>query len=74
MGFRGGNIEESDAAARDAAHRQNRIEHSRRMMVGGIAGGAGDFEHPITAGQRLTDVRAVPNMGGGLRECDLRHG
>ena len=29
MGFRGGNIEERDAAARDAAHRQDRVEHSR---------------------------------------------
>ena len=74
MGFRGRDIERSDAAARDAAHRQNRVEHAGRMMVGGVAGGTGDFEDAITAGERLTDVRAVPNMSGRLRECDLRHG
>ena len=74
MGFRGRNIEKSDAAARDAAHRQDRVEHPGRMVVGGVAGGTRDFEDAITAGERLTDVRAVPNMSGRLRECDLRHG
>ena len=44
------------------------------MVVGGIAGGARDFEHAVTAGERLADVRAVANMSGRLRQCDLRHG
>ena len=74
MGFRGGDIEESDAAARDAAHRQDRVEHAGRMVVGGVAGRTRDFEDAVTAGERLTDVRAVPNMRGRLCECDLRHG
>ena len=74
MGFRGGDIEKSDAAARDAADRQNRIEHAGRMVVGGITGGARDFEDAVAAGEGLADVRAVPNMSGRLRECDLRHG
>ena len=74
MGFRRGNVEKGDAAARDAAHRQHRIEHAGRMIVGRVTGGAGDLKNPIAAGQRLTDIRAVPNMGGRLCECDLRHG
>ena len=37
MGFGGRDIEESDAAARDAARRYHRVEHSGRMIVGGIA-------------------------------------
>ena len=44
------------------------------MVVGGIAGGACDFQDAVAAGQRLADVRAVPDMGGSLRERDLRHG
>ena len=44
MGFRGRNIEKCDAAARDAAHRQDRVEHARRMLIGGVAGGARDLE------------------------------
>ena len=74
MGLRGRDVEKSDAAARDAAHRQDRVEHAGRMLVGGIAGGTRDFEHAVTARERLPDVRAVPNMRGRLRECDLRHG
>ena len=74
MSFRGGNIEESDAAARYAAHRQHRVEHSGRMLVGGVPGGTRDFEDPVTAGEGLTNVRAVPNMRGRLRKYDLRHG
>jgi hypothetical protein len=74
MGFCGGNIEESDAAARDAANRQNRVEHPGRMVVGGVLGGTRDFEDPITAGEGLTYIRAVPNMSGRLCESDLRHG
>ncbi len=74
MGFGGGNIEKGDAAARDAAHRQDRVEHPGRMVVGGVAGGTRDFENSVTAGERLSDVRTVPNMSGRLRQCDLRHG
>ena len=74
MRFRGLDVEKSDAAARDAADRQHRVEHAGRMVVGGIAGAARDFEDPVTAGERLTHVRAMPNMRGRLGECDLRHG
>ena len=73
MGLGGRNVEKSDAAARDAADRQDRIEHAGRMVVGGVAGGTRDFEHAVAAGERLADVRAVPNMRGRLGECDLRH-
>jgi hypothetical protein len=72
--FRGRNVEKSDAAARDAADRQDRVEHAGRMLVGGVAGGTRDFEHPVPPGEGLTDVRAVPNMRRRLGECDLRHG
>jgi hypothetical protein len=74
MSFRGGDIKKSDAAARDTAYRQDRIEHPGRMVVGGVSGGAGNFEHAIAAGKRLTYVRAVPNMSGSLRGRDVRHG
>jgi hypothetical protein len=74
MSFRGGDIKKGDATARDAADCQDRIEHPGRMVVGGVPGGAGNFEHSITAGKRLTYVRAVPNMSGSLRGRDVRHG
>ena len=74
MSFSGRNVEKSDAAACDAAHRQNRVEHPGWMVVGRVPGGTRDFEDPVAAGERLTDVRAVPNMSRRLRECDLRHG
>ena len=74
MGFRRRDIETSDAAARDARYRQHRIEHAGRMLVGGIFGGAGHLEHAVSARQRLTDIRAVADMGGRLRKRDLRHG
>ena len=62
MGFRRVDVEKRDAAARDAAHRQDRVEHPGRMIVGGISGAARDFENAVTAGEWLTDVRAVANM------------
>jgi hypothetical protein len=74
MGFRGRNVEKSDAAARDAAHRQDRVEHPGRMVVGGVASGTGDLEDPVTAGEGLPDVRAVPNMRRRRCECEFRHG
>ncbi len=43
------------------------------MVVGGVAGGPGDFEDTVTAGERLPDVRAVSNVRGRSRECNLRH-
>ena len=52
----------------------DRVEHPGRMVVGGVAGSPRDFENPITAGDRLSHVRAVPNVSGRLRERDLRHG
>ena len=74
MRLRRRDVEEGDAAARDAADRQHGVEHAGRMIVGGVAGGAGDFQHAVAAGQRLADVRAVPEMGRRLGERDLRHG
>ncbi len=74
MGLRGRNIKKSHTAARNGARRQDRVEHPGRMVVGGIAGGARDFENSITAGERLSDVRTVPNVSRRLRQCDLRHG
>ncbi len=56
MGFGGRNIERSNAAARDAAHRHNRVEHPGRMMVGGVRAATGDFEDAVTAGEGLTDI------------------
>ena len=73
MGLRGRHVEKGDAAARDAADRQDRVEHAGRMVVGGVAGGARDFQHAVAAGERLADVRAVPDMRGRPGECDLRH-
>ena len=55
-------LRERDAAASDAADRDDGVEHPRRMIVGGISGGAGDFQDAVAAGQRLADVRAVANM------------
>ena len=74
MSFRGRNVEKGDAAARDAADRQDRVEHAGRMLVGGVACGAGDLEHAVAPGERLADVRAVPNMRRRPGECDFRHG
>ena len=74
MGLRGGDIEKSDAAAGDAAYRDNGVKHARRMIVGGVSRRACDFENAVAASQRLADVRAMPDMRGRLRECDLRHG
>ena len=66
-------IEEADAAARDAADREHRMQHAGRMIVGGEAGLAGDLQHAVAAGQRLADVRAVAGMGGICRQGQLRH-
>ena len=63
-------VEKRDAAARDAADGQDRIEHSGRMVVRGIAGFAFDLQDAVAAGQRLADIRAVPDMGGSLGEAD----
>jgi hypothetical protein len=74
MGFGGRNIESGNTAACNAAHRENRVEQSRAMVVGRIAGSAGDLEDTVAAGQRLTHVGAVPDMRRRLCENDLRHG
>jgi hypothetical protein len=36
------------------------------MMIGGIFRGTRYLEHAFAAGERLPDVRAMPNMGGRL--------
>ena len=66
MGFRCRHIKKGNAAARDAADREHCIEHTGRMLVGGISGATRHFEHAIAARERLTNVRAVPNVGGRL--------
>ena len=66
MRLRRRDVEKGDAAARDGRHRKHRIEHAGRMMVGGIVGSAGHFEHAVAAGERLTDIRAVADMRGRL--------
>jgi ribosomal protein S13 len=73
MGLCRSNIQKCDAAARDARHREHRIEHAGRMMIGGISGGARHFEHAVAAGERLTDIRAVADMSKRLCGRDLRH-
>jgi hypothetical protein len=68
------NVEKSDAAAGDAAARENGVEHPGRMVIGGVPGRARHFQESILAGQGLSDVRAVPDMNGRRGEGDLRHG
>ena len=64
MRLRRRDVEGGDAAARDAAHRQNGVEHAGGMVVGGVAGAAGDLQDAVAAGQRLADVGAVPRWAG----------
>ena len=66
-------VKERHAAARDAADRQNRMKHSGRVIVRGVAGLAFDLQDAVATGQRLADIRAVPEMGRSLGEVDLRH-
>jgi hypothetical protein len=62
MGFRRGDIKKGDASARDTRYREHGMEHAGRMLVGSIFGSARHFEHAIAPRQRLTDIRAVPDM------------
>jgi hypothetical protein len=64
MGFRRLNIERNDPAACDATHRKNGVEHVGRMVIGGVSGGTRDFEDAVTAGEGLTDARAVAKVRG----------
>ena len=73
MRLRRRDVEEGDAAARDAAHRQHGVQHAGRMVVGRVARAAGDLQHAVAAGERLADIRAVPLMGRSLGKRDLRH-
>jgi hypothetical protein len=57
-------IEECDATARDAADRQNGVQHAGRVVVGGVAGFSFDLQDAFAARQRLPDIRAVSEMGG----------
>ena len=38
MTLGGGDVEEDHATPRDAAHREDRVEHTRRVVVGRVAG------------------------------------
>ena len=60
-------VEEGHAAARDAADRQNGMQHAGRMVIRGVAGFALDLQDAVATGQRLADIRAVPDMCGSLR-------
>ena len=73
MRLGGGNIEKGDTAARDAAHRQHRVQHAGGMIVGGVARCARDLEDAVAPGERLAAVGAVANVGGRLRERDIKH-
>ena len=70
MALGGRHVEKGHAAAGDAADRQHRIEHSGRMIIGGVAGFALHLQKAVAAGQRLADVRAVPDVGGIAGEFD----
>ena len=74
MRLGGGDVEKRHATARDAAHRHHRIKHSRRVVVGSVAGSAGDLEDALTPGERLSHVRAVPNVRRRLCKRDIKHG
>ncbi len=45
------------------------MQHPRRMVVRGVAGFALDLQYAVATGQRLSDIRTVPDMGG-LGEAD----
>ena len=71
----GGEVERLHAAMRDAGDRHHRMQHAGRMIVGGEAGGAGDLERAVAAGQRLADARSMPDMPGRLgRERGRKRG
>ncbi len=74
MALRCFHIEKRHATTRNAARRDDCVEHFRVIVVGGVACGARDLEDAVAAGQRLTDIRAVTDMRGRLDERDLRHG
>ncbi len=65
MRLGGRDVEEADAAARDTADRENRMQHAGRVIIRGVTGRARDFQHTVAAGQRLADIRTVAGMRGG---------
>lgn len=70
----GGDIERDHTAARDAGDRHHGKQHAGRMIVGGVGRLPLDLEDAVAAGQRLADVRAVPQVRGSGSETELRHG
>ena len=74
MRLRRRQVQEGDAAARDAAHRQHGVEHAGRVIVGRVARAAGDLQDAVAAGERLADIGAVPLMSRSLGKRDVRHG
>ena len=46
MGLGGRDVEEADAAARDAADGEHRVQHAGRMVVGGVTGWPVTFSRP----------------------------
>ena len=74
MRLGGGDIERRDPAAGDAADRHDGVGHALGVGVGGVAGGAGDFQDAFTPGQGLADAGAHADVGGGLGLGRLRHG
>ena len=56
-------VEEGHAAARDAADRQNGMQHSQRVVICSVAGLSFDLQDAVATRQRLPDVGAVPEVG-----------
>ncbi len=72
MIFRRLHIKKCHATTRDAAHRHHGMQHAGRMIVRGIAGLSLHLQHPLAAGLRLANIRAVPDIRRRLRQADFR--
>ncbi len=68
------NIKRRYAAVGDFRRGDDRIEHAIRMIIGGIVGATGRFEHALTSRHRLADVRPVARMEIERDRLDLKWG
>ena len=71
--LRGCHVQKRHPAARDAADRQNGVEHPGRVVVGGKAGASRDLQDAFAASERLAHVRAMPQVCRRLAQRDFRH-
>ncbi len=74
MRLRGLDVQTGDAAAGDAAHCQDGVEHPGRVVVGRVAGPSRDLQDAVPPREGLADAGTVPDVRRGLGEGDLRHG